>query len=107
MDRRQAIKIIRRFVKELKHRDISVDRIVLYGSYVRGQARPDSDIDIAVVSKNFGKDRVEEGMLLFRIAGKIDSRLEPVPISLKAYENNTWVPLIYEIREKGKEVKLQ
>jgi predicted nucleotidyltransferase len=107
MDRRQAIKIIRRFVKELKHRDISVDRIVLYGSYVRGQARPDSDIDIAVVSKNFGKDRVEEGMLLFRIAGKIDPRLEPVPISLKAYENNTWVPLIYEIREKGKEVKLQ
>ena len=107
MDRRQVIKIIRRFVKELKHRDISVDRIVLYGSYVRGQARPDSDIDIAVVSKNFGKDRVEEGMLLFRIAGKIDPRLEPVPISLKAYENNTWVPLIYEIREKGKEVKLQ
>ena len=107
MDRRQVIKIIRRFVKDLKHRDISVDRIVLYGSYVRGQARPDSDIDIAVVSKNFGKDRVEEGMLLFRIAGKIDPRLEPVPISLKAYENNTWVPLIYEIREKGKEVKLQ
>lgn len=107
MDRRQAIKIIRRFVKELKHRDISVDRIVLYGSYVRGQARPDSDIDIAVVSKNFGKDRVEGGMLLFRIAGKIDSRLEPVPISTKSYEHDTWIPLISEIREKGKEVKLQ
>jgi len=52
--------------------------------------RPDSDIDVAVVSKNFGKDRVEEGMLLFRIAGKIDPRLEPVPISQKIYENDTW-----------------
>jgi len=45
-------------------------------------------------------------MLLFRIAGKIDPRLEPVPISLKAYENDTWVPLIYEIREKGIELKV-
>lgn len=68
--------------------------------------RPDSDIDVAVVSKNFGKDRVEEGMLLFRIAGKIDPRLEPVPISQKIYEDDTWIPLIHEIREKGVELKI-
>ena len=71
-----------------------------------GKTRPDSDIDVAVVSKNFGKDRVEEGMLLFRIAGKIDPRLEPVPISQKIYENDTWIPLIHEIREKGVELKI-
>ncbi len=40
-------------------------------------------------------------MRLFRIAGKIDSRLSPVPISTHVYENDTWIPLIYEIREKG------
>jgi len=68
--------------------------------------RPDSDIDVAVVSKNFGKDRVEEGMLLFRIAGKIDPRLESVPISQKIYEDDTWIPLIHEIREKGVELKI-
>jgi predicted nucleotidyltransferase len=71
-----------------------------------GKTRPDSDIDVAVVSKYFGKDRVEEGMLLFRIAGKIDPRLEPVPISQKIYENDTWIPLIHEIREKGVELKI-
>lgn len=71
-----------------------------------GKVRPDSDIDVAVVSKNFGKDRVEEGMLLFRIAGKIDPRLEPVPISQKIYEDDTWIPLIHEIREKGVELKI-
>lgn len=98
MDKRQVIKIIKKFVKALKQHGISVDHIILYGSYVRGKARADSDIDVAVVSKNFGKDRVEEGMTLFRIAGKIDSRLEPVPISINAYENDTWIPLIYEIR---------
>jgi hypothetical protein len=44
-------------------------------------------------------------MKLFRIAGEIDTRLEPVPISVQAFENDTWIPLIYEIREKGVDLK--
>lgn len=101
MAKSQAIKIIKRFVKILKKNGISIDRVILYGSYARNKMRPDSDIDVAIVSKDFGKDRVEEGMTLFKIAGEIDTRLEPVPISTNAYENDTWVPLIYEIRENG------
>lgn len=106
MDKSQVVTIIKKFVKALKATGISVDRVILYGSYAKGAARPDSDIDIAVISKDFGKDRVEEGMSLFRIAGKIDSRLEPVPFSPKVYENDTWIPLVYEIREKGIELKV-
>lgn len=101
MAKSQAIKIIKRFVKILKKNGISIDRVILYGSYARNKIRPGSDIDVAIVSKDFGKDRVEEGMTLFKIAGEIDTRLEPVPISTNAYENDTWVPLIYEIRENG------
>ena len=107
MDRSQAIKVIRKFVKALRREGISVDRVILYGSHAKGGVRPDSDIDVAVVSKNFGKDRVEEGITLFRIAGEINTRLEPVPISTTAYENDTWVPLIYEIREKGLVLKIE
>jgi len=106
MDKKEAIRIIKKFAKALKQHEISVDHIILYGSYARGKVRPDSDIDVAVVSKDFGKDRVEEGMTLFRIAGEIDSRLEPVPISLSSYEKDTWIPLIYEIREKGEMLKI-
>jgi predicted nucleotidyltransferase len=105
MDKNQAIKIIRKFAKAVKKEGISVDRLILYGSYARGKGRTDSDIDVAVISRNFGQDRVEEGMKLFRIAGGIDSRLEPVPISVQAFENDTWIPLIYEIREKGVTLK--
>lgn len=106
MDKIQAVKVIKRFVQTLKQEGVSVDRVILYGSYASGIVRPDSDIDVAVVSTDFGKDRVEEGMRLFRIAGKIDSRLSPVPISTHVYENDTWIPLIYEIREKGMELKV-
>lgn len=105
MAKKPLIKIIKRFTSALTEEGITVDKIILYGSHARGKARPDSDIDIAVVSRDFGKDRIDEGMLLFRIAGEIDARLEPVPISLKSYKNDTWVPLIYEIRTKGIELK--
>ena len=105
MDKNQAIRIIKRFVKAVKKEGIFVDRVILYGSYARGRIRADSDIDVAVISRNFGKDRTEEGMKLFRIAGEIDTRLEPVPISVQAFEKDTWIPLIYEIREKGVDLK--
>ena len=104
MDKNQALKIIEKFVKRLRQEGISVDRVILYGSYAAEKGRGDSDIDVAIVSRDFGKDRVEEGMALYRIAGKVDTRLEPVPISVEAYENDTWLPLIYEIKTKGLEL---
>ena len=58
-----------------------------------------ADFPSFFVSPDFGKDRYREGAKLFEIASEIDPRIEPVPISLKAYENDTWVPLIYEIRK--------
>jgi predicted nucleotidyltransferase len=106
MGKGQAIRVIKDFVKALKREGINIDRVILYGSYAKGNVRPDSDIDVAVISKDFGKDRVEEGMILFRIAGKIDPRLEPVPFSTKMFEEDTWIPLIYEIRERGEELKI-
>ena len=106
MGKDRSVRIVRKFIKALKQEGIPVDRVILYGSYAKGKTRPGSDIDVAVISKNFGKDRVEEGMTLFRIAGKIDPRLEPIPISSDSYEKDTWVPIIYEIKEKGIELKL-
>ncbi len=106
MDKRQALKIIQKYVKRLRQEGIPVDRVILYGLYAAGKERRDSDIDVAIVSRDFGKDRVEEGIALYRIAGKVDPRLEPIPISVEAYENDTWIPLIYEIKAKGQELKV-
>lgn len=106
MAKKPVIGVIKKFASALTKKGIKIDKIILYGSHARGKARPDSDIDVAVVSRDFGKNRTEEGMLLFRIAGEIDARLEPVPISLKSYKDDTWVPLIYEIRKNGLELKV-
>jgi len=106
MVEKEIIEKISKFVKELRRRKIRVAKVVLYGSRVSGKAHEYSDIDVAIVSPDFGKDRYREGAKLFEIASEIDARIEPVPLSLKAYKNDTWVPLIYEIREKGLDLKV-
>ncbi len=97
---------LRELHKALKKRGIRVTKIILYGSRSSGRYHKDSDIDVAVVSPDFGKDRFEEGVMLLQIACKIDPRFETVPISLKSYKKDTWVPLIYGIRKRGVEIKI-
>jgi len=97
---------LREFCSALDKRGIRVSKVILYGSYASGKFHENSDIDVAIVSPDFGKDRFEEGVKLLKIAVKIDPRIEPIPISLRSYKNDTWVPLIYEIRKRGIELKL-
>lgn len=93
--------IVKKFVDYLTLRGIRVEKAVLYGSYATGKAHADSDIDIAIISPDFGRDRFEEGKLLIQVAWRIDPRIEAIPISSESYEHDTWVPIIYEIRQKG------
>jgi len=97
--------IILRFADAVTEKGVRVEKIVLYGSYASGEVHADSDLDIAVVSTDFGKDRFEEGKMLLQLAWRIDPRIEPIPISSESYEKDTWIPLIYEIRQKGIELK--
>jgi len=46
MDREQAIGIIKSHERDLRAR--GVIRLALFGSLVRGEARPDSDVDVMV-----------------------------------------------------------
>ncbi len=98
--------IILRFVRALDKTGIRVEKAVLYGFYASGSFRSGSDLDLAIISPDFGKDRFEEGKKLLQIAWRVDPRMEPVPISSESYENDTWIPLIYEIRQKGIEIQL-
>ncbi|OGL45540.1 MAG: hypothetical protein A2149_06810 [Candidatus Schekmanbacteria bacterium RBG_16_38_11] len=96
--------IISKFVNAVILKGIHIEKVILYGSFASNRAHKDSDIDIAIISSDFGKDRYEEGKKLLQIAWRVDPRLAPIPISLESYKKDTWIPLIYEIREKGIEL---
>ena len=101
----QEIKdIISRFIEAVSSRGIRVEKAILYGSYAAGQESEDSDLDVAVISSDFGKDRYQEGTMLMKLAWRIDYRLHPVPFSVESFVRDTWIPLVHEIRTNGIEI---
>lgn len=99
--------VIAKFVNQLAMKGIHVKKVMVYGSHASGRAHSDSDLDVAIISPDFGKDRYEERKTLLQAAWRVDPRIEPIPVSSKSYEHDTWVPLIHEIREKGVELDLR
>lgn len=60
MAKRKFIRTISILKDLTRQKGIDVDRIVVFGSYARGEEKKGSDIDIIIVSRNFeGKDIFE------------------------------------------------
>lgn len=99
-------KSIKDYVEVLK-KDIPIQRVVIYGSYAKGKAKKDSDIDLAIISPKFGKNPQEDGKYLFGKLWEVnDSKIEPIGYSPKDFQNPYPSPLLYEIRKYGKEIKV-
>ena len=82
-----------------------IERIVLYGSRARGDARPDSDYDVAVFLKDMA-DRWHEIDRIVKIEGDIldetGAVINALPFRADAYNERT--PLMHEIRREGVDV---
>ena len=82
---------------------IHVDKIILFGSYLNGIPREDSDIDMVVVSRDFEEISMFEKMdLLARTSMAVDSRVELIGFSQKDYLNPSPVSLLALIKKTGK-----
>ena len=106
MVKKQASKIVKDFIKAVKQKDIRVEVAVLFGSYAHNKANEDSDIDIAIISPDFGKDFVNESILLKKISMAIDYDISPRPYSTEEYQKASEGDFLYqEIIKKGKLIK--
>ncbi len=90
--------IVHRFLEELKKRQIPFQKVYLYGSHAHDRAHSDSDIDIAVICNHFAGDSVEQNMILWKIAVKIDPRLAPVSFSPREFQKD-YIPIIPQIKK--------
>ena len=90
----------RKFIKSLSKSGIKVNKAYIFGSYAKGKAKKDSDIDVCVISSSFSKDYFAEIVRLRKYSLKIDSRIEPVPFSPKDL-NDKYSTLASEIRKFG------
>ena len=80
---------IRKYIMFVKSQ-IVVEKIILSGSYARGTQNEESDIELAVVSSQFGYSPLIEKIKLyeFRYDADIQADIEPLPVGLKEYEGD-------------------
>jgi predicted nucleotidyltransferase len=95
MDKEQAIDIVRNYKKAISHL-FDTAQVYLYGSYSKGYAHAESDIDVAVVVPELHGDWLALSTRLWVIAPKVDIHIEPVLM-----EENEPSPLYHDVMRTG------
>ena len=99
MDKASAIERVKQYAFVLKE-NFKVKKVILYGSYLKGGAREDSDIDVAVVLDKVDGDFLMMETKLFRLKREIDHRIEPILLE----ETNDKSGFLEEILKTGEVV---
>lgn len=100
MTKQKAIKLLKYYIKKVKHAGIPVEEAILFGSFAKGTAHKWSDIDACIVSPVFGKDRHTERLLLMRLTEGKTLVIEPHPYHPRDLKDK-WDSLAAEILKTG------
>jgi predicted nucleotidyltransferase len=79
-----------------------IERLVLFGSRARGEARTDSDYDVAIFLKDFTDRRQEVRRMVPLVTDIVEETglvIHPLPFRAGAWRERT--PLMHEIRLDG------
>jgi predicted nucleotidyltransferase len=79
MDKEQVIEIVKEYKKAVL-KQICDAKVYLYGSYSKGTAHPESDIDVAVVVPAIQDDWLDMSTTLWLLAPQVNYLIEPVLI---------------------------
>jgi len=100
MDKNDALRIARQYASVIKT-NYDCRQVFMFGSYAKGTNREESDIDIAVILKEFDNP-IDIQLELMRLRRKIDSRIEPHPFREKDF--NITNPVVNEILQHGQRI---
>ena len=98
-------KNVRKYLKELNTRGLDVNFGIVFGSYAHGRATEISDIDLIVVSSKYDKSyKVEDENILWRVAAKTDSRIEPIPCGKREWLEGSDNPIVEIAKKDGEKI---
>jgi uncharacterized protein len=102
-----VIKSVQKYLNNLNKNGFNVSFGVLFGSQALGTATDLSDIDLIVVSPDFDKEiQCKTKDVLWQLAGRTDSRIEPIPCGLERWQKDDYTPIIDIARNEGAVITL-
>ncbi len=84
--------------------DYPIKEAYLFGSYAKGNAREESDIDIAIVSDKFEGNRFMDRLKLGKYILKVSYDIQVHPFSVEDFTEDD--PFVKEIKETGIRLKV-
>lgn len=96
MDKEQALELVRRYKQIIAPRFTDGAKVYMFGSYSKGNARPESDIDVAVVVPSFGDNWWTWTKSLWRDVRKVSTLIEPILM-----EEDSHSPLYDDVMQTG------
>lgn len=102
MDKTDALNIVQRYARAVKA-NYKYSRVILFGSFAKGNYNDDSDIDVAVIFKDYS-NLMDMQLELMRLRRKIDSRIEPHPFREIDFQQSN--PIVNEIIKYGQEITI-
>ncbi|MBP9717520.1 MAG: nucleotidyltransferase domain-containing protein [Candidatus Pacebacteria bacterium] len=77
----KIIATARAYIDKIRQNNIEVDSAYIFGSFARGNTHAGSDLDIAIVSPQFGINSIDERLTLMHLDLDPLSIIEPHPFS--------------------------
>ena len=102
-----VLKSVRNYLKAVQTGGIAVRFGIIFGSHATGRSDRWSDIDVLVVSPRFDAPRNRRDIdLLWRLAAKSDSRIEPIPCGQRQWEEDSSSAIVEIARREGETISL-
>lgn len=98
MDKKEAIAVLRKYIKFLVDNNYKIKSVYLFGSYAEGVNNEDSDIDVAVFIDGL-KDSYATMLQLMKYRRQFDIRIEPHVLDQKDIKDKN--PFVNEILRTG------
>lgn len=103
MDKKTVLDIISEFRKLLESKGITSQKLILFGSFADGSFREDSDIDLIVISKDFGnKDYWQRIEILSEVIYELFKPIEAIAMTPAEWEQGD--SMIADFARKGEVV---
>ena len=96
LSRDEALNLVRHYKRVITPRFTVEPKVMMFGSYSKGCANPDSDIDVAVIVPTYGYQKQELSKSLWHDVRQVSFLIEPILMA-----SDRWSPLYDDVMHTG------